>query len=118
MTAIADAKVRSSPRLRALAAAAAIAAVALPIGHAVPLLGAPIVALVLGMALPAGPLRKALGRTSRLALQTGIVLLGATISLHDVTGVGGASLPVMLASLTSALVGAALLGHFLGVPDR
>jgi uncharacterized integral membrane protein (TIGR00698 family) len=84
----------------------------------VPLFGAPIVALVLGMALPAGPLRQALGRTSRMALQTGIVLLGATISLHDVTGVGVASLPVMLASLGSALLGAALLGHFLGVPER
>src|SRR4051812_1866904 len=121
MTAIADERIPSgslAPKLGALAAAAAVAAVALPIGHAVPLLGAPIVALVLGMALPAGPLRQALGRTSRLALQAGIVLLGATISLHDVAGVGGASLPVMLASLTSALVGAALLGRFLGVPDR
>jgi len=102
----------------ALAAAATIAAVALPIGHAVPLLGAPIVALILGMALPAGSLRTALGRTSRVSLQAGIVLLGATISLHDVAGVGGASIPVMLASLTSALVGAALLGRFLGVPER
>jgi uncharacterized integral membrane protein (TIGR00698 family) len=119
MTAIADERVHTkAPIVGALAAAAAITGVALPIGHAVPLLGAPIVALILGMALPAGPLRQALGRTSRLALQAGIVLLGATISLHDVAGVGGASLPVMFASLTSALVGAALLGHFLGVPDR
>jgi uncharacterized integral membrane protein (TIGR00698 family) len=119
VTAIADEKVRTkAPVFGALAAAAAVTAVALPIGHLVPLLGAPIVALVIGMALPAGSLRKALGRTSRLALQTGIVLLGATISLHDVAGVGGASLPVMLASLTSALAGAALLGHFLGVPER
>jgi uncharacterized integral membrane protein (TIGR00698 family) len=118
MTAIADVSVRRGTVAKALAAAAAVTAVALPIGHAVPLLGAPIVALILGMALPAGPLRKALGRTSRLSLQAGIVLLGATISLHDVAGVGGASLPVMLASLTSALIGAALLGRFLGVPER
>src|SRR4051812_8103977 len=109
MTAIADERVHIKAPIvvGALAAAAAITGVALPIGHAIPLLGAPIVALVLGMAPPAGPLRQALGRTSRLALQAGIVLLGATISLHDVAGVGGASLPVMLASLTSALVGAA-----------
>ena len=119
MTAIADERVNTkAPMVGALAAAAAIAAVALPIGHAVPLLGAPIVALILGMALPAGSLRTALGRTSRLSLQAGIVLLGATISLHDVAGIGGASIPVMLASLASALVGAALLGHFLGVPER
>jgi uncharacterized integral membrane protein (TIGR00698 family) len=119
MTAIADERVNTkAPMIGALAAAAAIAAVALPIGHAVPLLGAPIVALILGMALPAGSLRTALGRTSRLSLQAGIVLLGATISLHDVAGVGGASLPVMLASLASALAGAALLGRFLGVPER
>jgi len=119
MTAIADERVHTkAPIVGALAAAAAITCVALPIGHAVPLLGAPIVALILGMALPAGSLKTALGRTSRLSLQAGIVLLGATISLHDVAGVGGASIPVMLASLTSALVGAALLGHFLGVPER
>ena len=119
MTAIADERVRTkAPIVGALAAAAAITCVALPIGHAVPLLGAPIVALILGMALPAGSLRTALGRTSRVSLQAGIVLLGATISLHDVAGVGGASIPVMLASLTSALVGAALLGRFLGVPER
>src|SRR5690349_18928532 len=119
MTAIADQRVHSkAPIVGALAAAAAVTCVALPIGHAVPLLGAPIVALILGMALPAGSLRTALGRTSRLSLQAGIVLLGATISLHDVAGIGGASIPVMLASLASALVGAALLGHFLGVPER
>src|SRR3954470_7220500 len=119
MTAIADERVHTkAPIVGALAAAAAVSGVALPIGHAVPLLGAPIIALVLGMALPAGPLRQGLGRPSRLALQAGIVLLGATISLHDVAGIGGASLPVMLASLTSALLAAALVGRLLGVQDR
>jgi uncharacterized integral membrane protein (TIGR00698 family) len=118
MTAIANERTPTRTVIPALAAAAAVTGVALPIGHAVPLLGAPIVALILGMAFPAGPLRKALARTSRLSLQAGIVLLGATISLHDVTSVGGASLPVMLASLTSALAGAALIGHFLGVTER
>jgi uncharacterized integral membrane protein (TIGR00698 family) len=118
VTAIADGRVRTSKPVAALAAAAAVTGVALPIGHALPLLGAPIVALILGMALPAGPLRPALGRTSRIALQTGIVLLGATISLRDALGVGAASLPVMLASLGTALLGAALLGRFLGVPER
>jgi uncharacterized integral membrane protein (TIGR00698 family) len=117
MTAIADQSVRSSTP-RALAAAAAVAAVALPAGHLLPLLGAPIAALVLGMAIPAGSLRPALGRMSRHALQTGIVLLGATISLRDAVGVGAASLPVMLTTLSCALVGAALLGRWLRVTPR
>jgi uncharacterized integral membrane protein (TIGR00698 family) len=117
MTAIADRTSRST-QAKSLGAAAALTAVALPLGHLVPVLGAPIVALILGMAIPAGRLRPALGRTSRLALQTGIVLLGATISLRDAASVGAASLPVLLTTLSSALLGAALLGRFLGVPER
>ena len=105
-----------------------IAAVATPLGTLLPLVGAPILALVVGglvAALAPVPraLRPGLALTSRYVLQGAIVLLGTTISLRQVAHVGVASLPVMLGSLTAALLAAALLaaaliGRRLGIPPR
>ena len=115
----------SSPaasRAAGLAAAGTVAAVALPLGTLAPRVGAPIIALALGMAFaaatPAGRSLGGLGSISRAALQLAIVLLGATFSLSEVASVGASSLPVMLASLATALITAALLGRQLGVPER
>ena len=95
---------------------------ALPLGALVPRIGAPIIGLVLGMAVagaaPATRIRAQLGLTSRYALQVAIVLLGATISLQEVVRVGGSSVPVMLVTLASALLAAAMLGRRLAVPER
>jgi len=102
----------------AFGAAGAVALVAMPLGAAVPLLGAPLLALALGMAIRASSLRHELSLISRYALQAGIVVLGATISLRTVASVGVSSLPVMLGTLASALLAAALLGRRLGVPRR
>jgi uncharacterized integral membrane protein (TIGR00698 family) len=99
-----------------------VAALALPLGTLAPRVGAPIIALALGMAVaaatPAGRSLSGLGSISRSALQGAIVLLGATISLSEVASVGASSLPVMLGSLATALITAALLGRRLGVPER
>jgi uncharacterized integral membrane protein (TIGR00698 family) len=106
----------------ALATAGAVAALALALGTLAPRIGAPIIALALGMAVAAlTPARRSLpglGSVSRYALQVAIVLLGATISLSEVASVGVSSVPVMLGSLATALITAALLGRRLGVPDR
>ena len=95
---------------------------ALPLGTLVPRVGAPIIALALGMAVsvatPASRSLGGLGSISRSALQMAIVLLGATISLGEVVRVGASSLPVMLGSLATALIAGALLGRRLGVPER
>ncbi len=112
----------SGTAVRSLAVAGAVTAVAFPLGGAVPILGAPIVALVLGMAVaavrPLGGLRTGLGTVSRRSLQVAIVALGATISAGQVLAVGSSSLPVMLGSLGAALLTAALLGPRLRVPER
>jgi|SRR5579884_3088130 len=106
----------------ALAASVAVAAAALPLGSHFSLLGAPIIALVLGAAVatvrPVPAWRGALGAGSRYVLQLAIVVLGATISLPQVLRVGGSSLPVLVGSLTAALLAAQLLGRGLEVPDR
>jgi uncharacterized integral membrane protein (TIGR00698 family) len=115
----------SSPaasRAAGVAAAGAVAAVALPLGTLAPRVGAPVIALALGMAIavavPAGRSLRGLGSISRSTLQAAIVLLGATISLPEVASVGASSLPVMLGSLATALITAVLLGRRLGVPER
>ncbi|HUA07552.1 MAG TPA: putative sulfate exporter family transporter [Solirubrobacteraceae bacterium] len=104
-----------------LAAAAAVAAVALPLGGLAPRIGAPIIALALGMAIatvvPSAGIN-GLAPTSRYSLQVAIVMLGATISLPEVARVGVSSLPVMLGSLAAALISASVIGRRLGVPER
>jgi uncharacterized integral membrane protein (TIGR00698 family) len=108
--------------MQAVIASCVLAAVATPLGSLLPLIGAPIIALAIGMAIatiaPAGPLRSGLAFTSRYVLQTAIVLLGATLDLPQVARVGAQSLPVMLGSLLAALLGALLFGALLRVPDR
>lgn len=93
------------------------------VARALPTVGAPALALVLGVA--ARPL-VTLDRSAQLivrfgskrVLQAAIVLLGATFSLRRVAEVGRSTAPLMLATLAIALVAAALLGRFLRVPPR
>ena len=106
----------------ALLASIAIAAVATPLGSLLPIVGAPIVALALGMAIatarPSAGLRPGLSFASRYVLQTAIVVLGATIDLRAVARVGIGSVPVMLGSLAAALLTATVAGRMLRVPVR
>jgi uncharacterized integral membrane protein (TIGR00698 family) len=112
----------AASRAVGLLAAVTVAAVAWPLGTLLPRIGAPIIALALGMAVaaaaPTAWSLDGLGSISRSSLQAAIVLLGATISLSEVASVGASSLPVMLGSLATALIAAALLGRRLGVPER
>jgi uncharacterized integral membrane protein (TIGR00698 family) len=94
--------------------------VAKPLGAVVPFLGAPSLALVLGMAMrlrlqfdEAG--QRVLRFASRTVLQSAIVLLGATFGLGDAMRIGRTSLPLMLGTLVAALVAAWLVGRALGV---
>ena len=99
-----------------------IACVATVFGRFVPVLGGPVCGIVLG--LLAGVVVPRL-RSSRLntgydfcakqVLQASVVVLGTGLSLRQVAQVGSSSLPVMLASLSVALGGAALIGRWLRV---
>lgn len=117
MTAIALPRGRAWPGLVAslLVAAAATAA-----GQAVPLVGAPVLAIVLGCLLaPLLPNREALEPGTRVAgkqvLQLSIVLLGTGLSLGHVVTVAASSAPVLVGTLVVALGGAVLLGRLLRV---
>lgn len=95
-------------------------AVAVLLGGAVPLLGAPVLALLLGVGVaqvraPGPALAPGVRLAASRVLQLSVVLLGATLSLTAVADVGARALPVMLATLAVALVGGQLLGRVLGV---
>lgn len=106
-----------------LLASCAVAAAAVPLGRLVPVIGGPVFALAIGIALastrpPARALRPGLAFTGKYVLQAAIVALGATIGLAQVGSVGASTLPVMLGTLTAALAVALLAGRALGIDDR
>lgn len=111
------------PLLPGLMAAAAVAVAATGAARYVPVIGAPVLAIVFGLALssflPAGEaVRPGLRFTARYVLQGSIVLLGLGLSLHQVVSIGVGSLPVLVGTLLSALGMAWLAGRALRLrPD-
>ncbi|TWE12351.1 YeiH family protein [Rudaeicoccus suwonensis] len=121
-----DAGGRRQARVRALLPGlllcVAVAAVATGLGREVPVIGGPVLAIVIGIVLSTlvpwarnESLTPGLVFASRPVLQTSIVVLGTGLSLQEVLRVGGASLPVMFGSLAVSLIGAQLIGRALGV---
>jgi uncharacterized integral membrane protein (TIGR00698 family) len=117
---------RGRARLRelgpGLAAALAIAAVATGLGRLVPVIGGPVIAVVLGTVLATAlprmrdeRLKPGIAVAGKGVLQASIVVLGTGLSLQEVARVGVRSLPVMLGTLTVALGGAWLFGRLLRV---
>ncbi|HET8607754.1 MAG TPA: putative sulfate exporter family transporter [Gaiellaceae bacterium] len=111
---------RLPPAAPGLALAVAIGAVATGIGSAVPLVGAPVFAIVLGLAVriafgPGAWATPGISFAGRTVLQAAIVLLGSGLALGTVLRVGLGSLPVMLGTLAAALVGGRLIGRALGI---
>lgn len=103
-------------------AAASIAAVAMAGGRVAPVVGAPVIAIVCGIAIsqiwrPSQRLRPGITFTSKRVLQGSVVVLGLGLSLGQVLTAGGRSLPVLLGTLVLALTMAWLAGRALGL-DR
>lgn len=103
-----------------LGLAVGLSLAALVAGARLPVVGAPVFALVLGVL--AGHLLRhpswlgpGAGFAGRVVLQASIVVLGAGLSLGQVVRVGAGSLPVMLGSLAVALGAAVLIGRRLQV---
>jgi uncharacterized integral membrane protein (TIGR00698 family) len=106
-----------------LLACAAVAAVATAVGRLVPVVGAPVCGIVLGVGLGVvlrkraldAPLRPGVAFSGRVVLQLAIVVLGTGLSLAQVAQTGWSSLPVLLGTLTLALVAAWGVGRLLGI---
>jgi uncharacterized integral membrane protein (TIGR00698 family) len=110
--------VRPATVLPGMAAAAGIAAAATFLGGLVPVVGAPVFAIVAGIVVssvrsPAERLQPGLVFTARRVLQGSIMVLGLDLSLHQVLTTGVSSLPVLLGTLVVALVVAWLVGRAL-----
>lgn len=99
---------------------AVIAAVATGASDFAPVVGAPVIAITLGVLgrLLLGP-RKALepgvAKAKGFLLQLAVVVLGSQLSLTEVVKVGTESLPVMLGTLVACLGVAYVVGRKLGI---
>jgi uncharacterized integral membrane protein (TIGR00698 family) len=108
--------------LPGLGVAIALAALATVPGQLVPVVGAPVFAIVVGILvspvsnrLPS--IRSGLSFSSKYVLQGAIVALGTGLSFHQVIATGSSSLPVLLGTLAVALLGAAVIGRRMSI-DR
>lgn len=94
--------------LPGVAAAVAIAAVATIAGGFFPVVGAPAIAILIGMAIaitrkPSRTLRAGIDFTSKKVLQGSVVVLGLNLSFSEVLSAGARSLPVLIGTLVAAL---------------
>ncbi|MBU7008783.1 YeiH family protein [Phosphitispora fastidiosa] len=100
-----------------------VALVASWLGHLIPLVGAPVFGIILGIIInntlskPRGT-AKGIGFTSKKILQLAIVILGGSMSLTRVWEVGAGSLWVLLFTLASAFLTAFGVGKVLGVSGK
>jgi uncharacterized integral membrane protein (TIGR00698 family) len=98
----------------------ALAAGATLLGGAVPVVGAPVFAVLSGIAIavvrtPSARLRPGISFTSKRVLQGSIVLMGLELSLGQVLWTGTRSLPVLAGTLAAALGMAWVAGRLLGL---
>ena len=103
-----------------IAAAIAVAAIATLLARFAPLVGAPVLAIVLGVAIrEIRPLpercRDGLAFSARTVLQAAIVVSGFGLSLAVVVKTGFGTLPVTLGTIAVALILAPLAGRLLGL---
>lgn len=106
--------------LPGLALAATIAAVALALGKALPLIGGPVFGVVLGLLVrtvvsPGTRFATGIAWGSTGVLQASVVALGFGLNLDQVVATGLSSLSVTAVTLTVAFASAWLLGRWLGV---
>ncbi|PYY50264.1 YeiH family protein [Curtobacterium sp. MCBD17_023] len=111
---------RAGRLLPGLALATGIALVATVIGRFLPVVGAPVSGVLIGVVIgtirrPGAVFRPGISTASKTVLQCSVVLLGAQLSLLQVARVGVASLPVMLGTLVVCLLAAWGIGRALGV---
>ncbi|AOY01336.1 YeiH family protein [Jeongeupia sp. USM3] len=108
---------------RGLLLALALATVAALLGEAFPLVGGPVIGIVLGLAVnnlfhPGERFRPGIGFAGKQILQWSIIALGVGLNFTQVAHTGMQSLEVTLVTVATAFVSAIVLGKLLGVPDK
>lgn len=112
-----------SALLPGLLLAVAVGVVATLVGRALPIIGAPVVGIVIGVLLrrslgELGRFTRGVAVSQRVVLQAGIVLMGAGISLPQIVHTGWRGLPVMVGTLVVALLGTVLIGRWLKIEQE
>jgi uncharacterized integral membrane protein (TIGR00698 family) len=100
--------------------AAAVAGFATLLGGLAPVVGAPVFAVLSGIAIavvrkPSARFKPGIAFTSKKVLQASIVLTGLGLSLGQVVSTGAQSMPVLLGTLAAALVMTWVAGQMLGL---
>jgi uncharacterized integral membrane protein (TIGR00698 family) len=102
----------------------AIAAMAIAAANYAPVVGAPVIAIAMGVVITntlRGPLQIVtlrVGDVSKLCLKGGIILLGASLDLGVIVRTGEQSLPILLLTIVGGLVCALLIGRAMNVHWR
>lgn len=122
-TTSAPAPVATGSRWPGLLLALLIACAAFGLGRLLPLVGGPVIGIVLGIAvsnlLRLDPrLQPGIRFAGKQVLQWSIIALGFGLSLDQVARTGLQSLSVTLVTMTTAFMAALLLGRWLGVHDK
>lgn len=109
-------------RIPGIILAAVLAMPAWLIGNAVPIVGSPIIGIVLGLLLAFWRrpewLQEGLSFTGKKILQYSIVLMGFGLNLLNVVHVGGQTLELMIFTLTASFLTAFFVGKWLGVEGK
>ncbi len=110
-------------RLPGMTVCAVIAGVCYYLGMIVPLIGGPVFGIITGMLI--GPwvmretrLNKGVGFTSKIVLQTAVVLLGFGLNLNQIIKVGYLSLPIIISTIGISLVMAYVLCKLFNFPSN
>ncbi|HLO01803.1 MAG TPA: putative sulfate exporter family transporter [Symbiobacteriaceae bacterium] len=114
---------RPAPRLERIPGALlalAVAVFAWLVGEALPVIGAPVLAIVTGVGLsawraPSARLKPGLKWTAKAVLQIAIVLMGFGLSFAQVWRTGAESFVVMIGTLVVCLGAAFLIGPRMGI---
>ena len=104
------------------------AAIAIPcwfLGEALPVVGGPVFAILIGMVIALlwkqpvrGAVQDGIGFTAKKVLQYAVILLGFGMNLSVIWQTGKQSLPIIVVTITTSLVVAWLLHKLMHIPGK